>query len=668
MSWMAKLYETYECALSISEELPQQERIMPISHTLQNAHINIVLDGEGNFLRAKVLEKIQIVLPATEKSAGRGNGINPHPLADKIQYVAADYPVFGGSKKSGFAEYKALLTEWCESEFSHCAVQAVLKYISKGVVVTDLVEAGVILAENGKLKMQLADDEQCALFKVLPVTAGAREQGGALVCWSVEIAGKTQSKTWLDSSIQQSWINFDGLNGGHEGLCFVTGKDAILASTHPSKIRHTGDKTKLISGNDLAGFTFRGRFTDNTKSTHAKGYQAAGVGFDVTQKAHNALRWLVTRQGFRNGDQAFVAWAVSGKKIPQPTQDPWSLFLNTPEYVPPESDHVEDLGKSYAKKLSTLMAGYLSKGQLVANESIVIMGIDSTSGSNGRLSIIYYRETIAQEFIDTLTRWHQDFAWWKQVTMHNGDDTTHQERPSSPLIKSIATCAYGHHLNEALKKSTVERLIPCIIDGQALSQDILSACIKSVANPFSKRKDDKFSTLHSEKFAWLEDISITCALYKGYYLRHPQISKRKKYLMALEMENNSRDYLFGRLLAIAEKIESVALSLAKENRLTTAERLFQRFSARPTSTWANIENSLSPYQQRLKSKLPPLESAYKKLLDEVLDLFQEGDFIADGALKGEYLLGYHCQRKWLNDNKLEKGVWVLKSASTDAEK
>ena len=43
--------------------------------------------------------------------------------------------------------------------------------------------------------------------------------------------------------------------------------------------------------------------------------------------------------------------------------------------------------------------------------------------------------------------------------------------------------------------------------------------------------------------------------------------------MSLEEDRNSRDYLFGRLLAIAEKIEGHALYLAKETRGTTAERL-----------------------------------------------------------------------------------------------
>ena len=70
MSWMAKLYETYEAGLLLTD-LPDDKRLMPTSHTLQNAHINIAIDGEGNFKRASVLEKTQIVLPDTERSASR---------------------------------------------------------------------------------------------------------------------------------------------------------------------------------------------------------------------------------------------------------------------------------------------------------------------------------------------------------------------------------------------------------------------------------------------------------------------------------------------------------------------------------------------------------------------------------------------------------------------
>ncbi len=70
--------------------------------------------------------------------------------------------------------------------------------------------------------------------------------------------------------------------------------------------------------------------------------------------------------------------------------------------------------------------------------------------------------------------------------------------------------------------------------------------------------------------------------------------------MALEEDRTSGDYLYGRLLAIADYIERKALQLGGEDRPTTAARLMQRFADRPFSTWRNIEIGLQPYMQRLQ--------------------------------------------------------------------
>ena len=51
--------------------------------------------------------------------------------------------------------------------------------------------------------------------------------------------------------------------------------------------------------------------------------------------------------------------------------------------------------------------------------------------------------------------------------------------------------------------------------------------------------------------------------------------------MSLETDNTSRDYLYGRLLAIAEHIEARALFLADERRDTNAARQMQRFADFP---------------------------------------------------------------------------------------
>ena len=115
--------------------------------------------------------------------------------------------------------------------------------------------------------------------------------------------------------------------------------------------------------------------------------------------------------------------------------------------------------------------------------------------------------------------------------------------------------------------------------------------------------------------------------------------------MSLETNNKSRDYLYGRLLAVAERIEKVALSIAGEKRMTSAERLMQRFAERPYSTWRTIELGLKPYMQRLKISRGGFLTNQTKELDTIMSIFDTEEFMSDKKLSGEFLLAYHCQRQ-----------------------
>ena len=115
--------------------------------------------------------------------------------------------------------------------------------------------------------------------------------------------------------------------------------------------------------------------------------------------------------------------------------------------------------------------------------------------------------------------------------------------------------------------------------------------------------------------------------------------------MSLDTENRSRDYLFGRLLAVAEKLESTALWIADEKRSTNAERYMQRFAVRPLSTWLQIELSLEPYKNRLRSnRYMGFLRNREKEIDEIMAALNELDSPLDKPLDGEFLLGYHSQR------------------------
>ncbi len=663
MSWMAKLYDTYEQAITL--DLPEDKRLMPISHTLQNAHINIQIDENGNFLRAKVLEKTQIVLPATESSAGRSSGEAPHPLADKLQYVAADYAKFGGKKKNYFESYRAQLERWSESQFNHPKINAVLIYTSKGKTIEDLVNAKVCFVdENNQLltswPTEVTDENSLPLlFKVLPKERGELDQGNAMVCWSVITKGDLITETWRDESVQQAWIGFDAETSGKSELCYVSGLLQPSASNHPAKLRHTGDKAKLVSANDSSGFTFRGRFS--------AGEQVASIGFEVTQKAHNALRWLISNQASKNGDQVIVAWAVSGKPRPDPLVPTYDLddfneiTNENRDSLSTETDLTTDLGQSFSKALGRYMAGYFDGriASLKDNESIVVMGLDSATP--GRMAVIYYRDFLAREYVETIQKWHLHLAWPQRVSK---EVSSGGKKPksrvywpiSAPSPWSILQATYGDVVksNEELKKSLYERIMPCILEGRALPYDLVNLAITRASN-----------RNNSKDWEWERNLGVACALYRGFHHpeRQPDSSRRKNYLMSLDTEYASRDYLYGRLLAVAEQIEEMAMYIAGEpSRTTHASRLMQRFSDRPASTWLTIENSLSPYQQRLRVKRPHLEAAYKRMLDDISDKFNTNDFSTDKRLNGEYLLGFHCQRKWLRDHKLEKGQWVAKTS------
>lgn len=631
MSWIQKLYETYEQCKG--NEPPGSVPLMPISHTPQQAHIEITLDDAGSFKGAQIVHKEETIIPSTEKSAGRAGAVcAPHALCDKLHYCAKDYPDFGGKKLPFFNEYERQLSAWCNSEFSHPKARAILAYVSNNGVVADLVRERIVhIGTDGKLLTRWSsEDDTPEIFRLLTAKDGERDQGDAFIRWHVREWDNPCSAVWKDNSLQDAWGLFDASIKDTKGVCIVTGElGASLAVNHPKRIRHAGDGAKLISANDDTGYTFRGRFTDKT------GQQACGVSYAVTQKAHNALRWLIGRQAYRSGNFVVVTWSVAGKPVPDPFKNSLSLILDsedaTPEIAKIEQPDVGDAGQAFALRLRKAIAGYGAK--LSPAEDIVVMGLDSATP--GRMAITFYRELKGSDFLGRVQRWHEQYAWLQNF----GKDS---KFVGAPAPRDIAEAAYGRRLDDNLRKATVERLLPCIIDGQALPRDLSESVVRRVCNRVAFDKDKS-----GRQWEWEKYLGIACALFRGS-------NKEREYQMALEAERTSRDYLYGRLLSIAEHIEERALYVAGEKRDTTATKLMQRFADRPSSTWRIIEPQLKPYMSRLQAKRSAFLHEMKALLDEVIAKFEGDDFLSDRKLSAEFLLGYHCQRQALHPPKSDK--------------
>jgi len=134
-------------------------------------------------------------------------------------------------------------------------------------------------------------------------------------------------------------------------------------------------------------------------------------------------------------------------------------------------------------------------------------------------------------------------------------------------------------------------------------------------------------------------LETACAVYKYNRI----IKDKEEYQLALEENRTSRDYLYGRLLAVAHQEERVALKEMDQNRETNAIRYMQQFALRPASTWKLLyTDKLKPYRRQLK---PGLAEWFEQRLQDISALFTADDYNSDSPLSGEYLLGYMCQLK-----------------------
>ncbi len=589
MSWLNDLYLTYEaCKSEAGIVRDGQPLLLPIAHLTQNAQLEVVLDGEGNFVRAYRVDKEDAVtvIPTTEDSGSRaGSAVYPHPLADKLEYIAGDYGEFVPScKKEKQEAYMAQLEEWALSEYSPPQVDSVYRYLKKGLLMHDLQAAGFFAFEGGKLIAE-------------------KQQGVAAEDWfvrfSVEIPGWEESRLYCDTGVFESYTKFYLSKQEKKELCYVSGETVPCSEKHPAKIRHTGDKAKLISSNDKSGYTFRGRLRESG--------QVASVSYEISQKAHNALRWLIAKQAcLRVGEQVFVVWSAENPKV----ENPFAEFFG-------EEEKGACTDEAYAARVRKAVWG--TDREPEGNESVMVMGVEAAT--TGRLSIPFYQKYGARQFLQNIARWKTEACWMARP----GKDR--RAVVWSPSLLDIVKLTAGDK-NDKLNKSMRERLIPCVVEGRRLPYDVVLSAVKQAANP-----------MHYESYwEWNRVVSITCALLRKWQIERG--NGEKGYRMELNRNSEDRSYIFGQLLATAEMLERSALSMGGGKdpvRNTAAEKYFVRFQRYPVETWNTIRNQLHPYVLKLQAAGKPF------YINRMNELTARLELTKRNKLEPVFLQGYSCQ-------------------------
>jgi len=602
MSWLSLLEKTYDNSSELWGKIEEGDKpgaipLLRVGQSTQNAQIEITLDQNAEVISAHIIEdkpEQMTVIPCTEGSIGRtGSKIAPHPLHDKIQYVAGDYKAFGGDKASGWDAYMEQINQWCDSSLAHHQVDVVRRFTGRGHLIEEI-------------KPHFASQQQ--LLELV--------KENAFVRFRVDNPGSWQeSRLWLDQSVADKFLEWQNSLDNEKGLCYASGEIKILSVNHPAKLRNTGDKAKLISANDTSGFTFRGRFTSDK--------QAVGVSYESSQKAHNMLKWLISHQGYRNDSQVFITWGTKLQKLPNPEADSHELFGEEEEI---EERWGQNLRRDYALRVKKAMQGYSAK--VSDADDVVVMGLESATP--GRLSIIFYREFSGSDYLKRIEEWHRTCAWLHSYKSRDKKIIAFYGAPS-PL--DIAYAAYGSTMSDKLKKTIIERLMHCIVDGKPIPSDIRESLVRRAGNPVAM-----------EGWEWNKTMSIACAVVR----KHMYETGKGDWDMDLDENNVDRSFLFGRLLAYARHIESYSQFLSgNAHRETNAERMMHQFSLRPAKTWAQLYMKLGSYIRQLK--MPGLANQWNTEMEKIIGKI--GDGFTNSPLEEQFILGYSVQSMALRNKK-----------------
>lgn len=631
MSWVTDqlidIYEKNSDKIGIIEYKRDTPYVLlPPFHTTVTAQITVTVDQNGNFLNAELVDPDDkfTIIPVTEKSGSRTAGKEPHPLCDNLRYLAGDYPNYYKDDGVCYDLYMSQLEKWVESEFCHKKVWAVYSYLKKGTLVKDLVDQKLIkLNENNQIddKENIQGIIQTKVFVRFIIRSS-----------DSNIYQENPDECWKDRSLQDCYIEYVRSQEKEKGLCYLTGNTEAITYLHSKKIRNEGDGAKLISANDSQNFTYRGRFVSKE--------EAFAVGNETSQKIHNTLKWLIRKQGTFFDTLVFIAWesaslnmpkwdidteAISAKYVAEQDEDDWDDWEDNWS----TTDTISDGNPITAENLYKALRGY---GKKVDNtSSMILLGFDAATP--GRLAMVEEKTLDSARYLENIKKWHESCNWihekWKEGKRIQFSGMIGVKDVADILfgIESKGGLSIVDANGKRLYAEVAKRLLPCIWNGHRIPYDYVERAVQKASNPL----------MYKDRKNWERVLTLACSLVKK---QKKERNEQEEWNVALNETEKNRNYLYGRLLAVADRIEYRTYDEGDKARVTNAKRYMSTFSQRPYETWKVIEENIQPYM----SKLGIAERRYyENLLNDIYNLFEVDSFSDNSRLEGLYLLGFHSQ-------------------------
>lgn len=610
---LLKAYEKAEEIGLVDQQNGDNPVLLPIYHTsLKSNGKNIIavkLDQDGSFYKAEFMYDNQtIIFPVTANSVARsGSNPAPHPLVDKFSYYI---PEVSQSQYDDFHKQLASWIAYCEEG----RVKEFLIKIQHFILQTDFLSS-ILQSLYGEhyqregLKITYSDSD--GKNKTVDLSAYFLEFS------IVQFNGFKDESVTSYKALHQSFISFMTANQDNLRTCNISGRMEQITNKH----RGLMGTAKIISVSNK-GEAYKGRFKERE--------DVFSVGYETSEKIHLMIKYLLENKNsstWLGSSQYLINWFSDDLANESQLDIVKPAFNDLFEDDEDEKDSLVFIKPNEENK--NIGSSFIKGRKLFGNDATYYVAILNKT-SNGRIALKYFRQVQVSQLLKNLETWQENYSWEAKTKSGN-------YKLRTPTFNDIINAAYGidreRYLeldNDSFKSDQYQQLVTALIDGNPVPSTI----VKKLETNIKQRQK------YPNHWSQVQQISLAI-LHKQY---------GREFKPMLDHENTNRSYLFGRLLAIFELIETQRYRIDGNNqeRITNAERYWNAYTSQPAKLMMNLTNKIKPYEETVKLNAHGIFNKLDKERAEIIrllnPLMRKKDI--NDPLDYQFIFGYYAEKQF----------------------
>lgn len=385
--------------------------------------------------------------------------------------------------------------------------------------------------------------------------------------------------------IQDYWARKQG-SGEGEDLCLVCGRRCRATERHPLKL-------KGIPGGQASGMSLVSANAPAFESYGLRASHIAPVCRDCAERYAKAANALREREDSRLvvGPLLYLFWTR------RQTEFSVVHFLSQPQPA----------------EVQALLSA-AARGRSAAEVDPTAFYAVALSASGGRVVVRDWLETTVEEVKEHLARW---FAWQRLV------DRNGEEGPYVPLFSLARSLLPPKgNIQQDLPPNVPRVLLKAALEGGRLPSWLLYQAVKR------NRAE--------------QDLTRPRAALIKMVLLSQQPHFQEDAMVRLDDENLEPAYLCGRLLAVLEQVQVVAVS----PKATLIDRFYGTASTAPASVFSRLLKGAQAHLGKLRKEKPGAYAALQERLEAILGELTAFPPVLSLEEQGLFALGYYHQRAW----------------------